>query len=612
MKLIKKIEIHYLRSLYNATLNSIGDINVIFGKNDTGKSNLLRALNLFFNDKTEPEFPFEFDLDFSDYRRGEAKKAKGRQFIWIKITFYVPDNFRNSLGNEVTIKRQWNRDGNVTETIWPHDLAGGRAAQLTKLRNQIDFTYIPAVKDLDVYADLIERMYGAAAETVALKKATKSFIDAIQGQTTGLSDQLTKLFGNQARIAPPTEMRRLFRALDFAHGEEEHSLLRQKGDGIKARHLPELLRFINEHEHGKKMFIWAFEEPENSLDLGAAEAEAHRFAEFASREDTQVFITSHSPAFYLANVEGVKADTKRFFITKQLPDRETGTMTPPDAVVLLGSLDEAEKRMGRAGIMQLPFVVRHLKELHEKNAQVEEEREELRKRLDALRRPTLFVEGKHDQALFADALQRVGLSEDQFDIQQLGGTPSSTAELLKSIINSGSSIGAFNAFFLFDNDKKGRKAHKEISGNLATDRPREIGCNVFVWVLPMTESFREFLGEIGIKEEQAFFVAEFLFPGNDAAKLCADLIELSKTSRKEDIDKWKQTIHGDYWPYIGQEKCQRLSDIENGRPGWLYARGVPDFLKGRFFREAKKRKLQTDEIDRTASIVAEYLTKETG
>lgn len=314
MKIIKKIEVNYLRSLYSATLDDAGDLNVVFGRNDSGKSNLLRALNLFFNNQTEPGRQFDFDLDMSDRRKQEARDAKGRQFIWIKITFNLPSNYHASLGTEIAIKKQWNRDGDVSQTVFPSVDSAGKQARLTRFFNEIDFTYIPAIKDLNVYADLIERMYGAASETAALREATSTFVNAIEGQTTVLSRQLTTLFGAPARLAPPTEMSQLFRNLDFAHGEDGHSLLRQKGDGVKARHIPELLRYINGNETRKKFFFWGFEEPENSLDLGAAEAEAIRFSEFAQRPDTQIFITSHSPAFYLA-ADHATAAIRRFFIT---------------------------------------------------------------------------------------------------------------------------------------------------------------------------------------------------------------------------------------------------------------------------------------------------------
>lgn len=116
MQLIRRIEINYLRSLYTAVLDNPGDMNVVFGRNDSGKSNVLRALNLFFNEEIEPGQELEFELDFSDIRRDAAKSAKGRQFIAIRIDFNVPPNYRPSLGDAISIKRQWNIYGERTDT----------------------------------------------------------------------------------------------------------------------------------------------------------------------------------------------------------------------------------------------------------------------------------------------------------------------------------------------------------------------------------------------------------------------------------------------------------------------------------------------------------------
>lgn len=443
MKLIKRVEVNYLRSLYKASLNENGDVSIIFGRNDSGKSNVLRALNLFFNDETEPKAGTDFDLDMSTIRKSEAQRAKGRQFIWIKVTFSIPQNFRRSLGEEVTVKKQWNRDGNITETIWPSDIS---FAQLTKLRNQIDFTYIPAIKDLEVYADLIERMYGAAAETTDLQQATENFVGAIQGETQGLSDQLTELFGGPARLSPPTEMKRLFRNLDFAHGEEGHSLLRQKGDGIKARHLPELLRFINESESGKKYFIWGFEEPENSLDLGAADAEASRFSEFGKRSDTQIFITSHSPAFYLTKAPDNQTTVRRYFVTKQTTDGDAN-VSPQDAVSSIDDLSQAEKSMGDAGLLQLPYVIKSLSDLKEYNQRLEKDVESMRKVIAELQDPTVFVEGTHDVTTFTAKFRDQGRND--INVIPLGGTPKSSSELISAVLKNEGVIGRQPLFYPF-------------------------------------------------------------------------------------------------------------------------------------------------------------------
>jgi len=596
MRLIKKIEINYLRSLYSATLDRVGDLNIVFGRNDSGKSNFLRALNLFFNDRIDPERRLEFGIDMSDQRKREARDAKGKQFIWIKITFVLPQNYTQSLGSEITVKRQWNKDGNMTQTVFPNLDTPGKQARLTRFLNDIDFTYIPAIKDLNVYADLIERMYGAAAETQALTNATTTFVEAIGQQTTALSEQLTHLFGGPARLAPPTEMSKLFRNLDFAHGADGHSLLRQKGDGIKARHLPELLRFINEREPRKKIYLWGFEEPENSLDLGAAESEAGRFADFARRNDTQVFITSHSPAFYLAE-SGEGASARRYFITKQ-ELQDSGEMLPYNAASLIDKLEDAESKMEQAGLLQLPFIIRKLGEQREAIKAKEEEAANLREQLAQLQRPSLFVEGRHDVEMFTQSLRRSDLHEI-IDVKPLGGTPQTAEALFSAILEQGGISAAAPTLFLFDDDKAGRNAARKLTKAEIGPHPVKYRENTFVWTLPRTQEFADFAHRHHILADQAFFTAEFLYPIEEAARLCLEMIDGREDG---DIPQWRASINGDYWPALGQARCHDLQTAEAGSADWLFARGVPDSLKRAFVDLATERGFPTARIDEVVQI----------
>lgn len=601
MRLIKKIEVNYLRSLYGLILDGVGDLNVVFGRNDSGKSNLLRALNLFFNERVESGQYLDFDLDMSDRRKQEARDAKGRQFIWIKIYFNIPQNYRAALGDEIAVKRQWNRDGDMNETIFP-DLEGkGKQARLTRFLNDIDFTYIPAIKDLTVYADLIERMYGAAAGTDLLREATVKFVDAIGHHTTSLSSQLSTLFGGPARLAPPTEMSRLFRSLDFAHGEDGHSLLRQKGDGVKARHLPELLRFINASEPRKKFYLWGFEEPENSLDLGAAETEARRFAVFAKRDDTQVFITSHSPAFYLSGSED-NTEIRRYFITKQEKGND-GEMVPKNAAALIDRLEDAEIKMEQAGLLQLPFVIRQMGEQRQALKEKEVEAESLRSELSKLQQPTLFLEGLHDIALFEAAFSRLGIA-GSIVVKALGGAPQTTEALLSAVLAKGGVNAASKVLFLFDDDKAGRSAVRKLSKSGTPTEPSICSNNALVWNLQWTEDFKSFTKRHGIDREKAFFTVEFLYPSKEAAALC---LELVSQENNEDAKKWEMVINGDYWHDLGQIKCSGLLGADKGSPDWFYARGVPDGLKRKFAEEAGRRGFSTEAIDKIAETVSRHL-----
>ena len=85
MKYIKKIEINYFRSLKKVTLNKIEDLSIISGANDTGKSNVLDALSLFFKEDN-----CNFEIDYNKKRKDEAIGTKAKQSIRIGITFAMP------------------------------------------------------------------------------------------------------------------------------------------------------------------------------------------------------------------------------------------------------------------------------------------------------------------------------------------------------------------------------------------------------------------------------------------------------------------------------------------------------------------------------------------
>lgn len=71
MDIISKIEIKHFRSFdggkdqEKVRIEDLGDFNVFSGANDSGKSNVLRVLNLFFNNEISPGVKFDRERDFS-------------------------------------------------------------------------------------------------------------------------------------------------------------------------------------------------------------------------------------------------------------------------------------------------------------------------------------------------------------------------------------------------------------------------------------------------------------------------------------------------------------------------------------------------------------------
>ena len=150
-----------------STFNGQRDIT---GRTDAGKSNILRALNLFFNGQTDWQAPIDFYRDFSLQRLDQVRKesVKGKQFIQVQLEFRRPDNYKGSLPPRFRVTRTWFRDqalftesNNLAQLFkagkCPTTLAAAQRF-LPILLNRIRFEYVPAVKDRNYFSHLLSRL----------------------------------------------------------------------------------------------------------------------------------------------------------------------------------------------------------------------------------------------------------------------------------------------------------------------------------------------------------------------------------------------------------------------------------------------------------------------
>ena len=159
MLLIDQVEVAYFRSIYKDSLHGCAETNIIFGRNDSGKSNILRALNLFFNNQTSPDLGFNFAQDFNHSRRAEAGgEGDIRKFVYVKIWFNTPNTWRPSLGDRFWVKKQWSisfgSDAQITTSI-----SEPKRHYLTRFLNKVRLYYIPAIKDRKIFESLQANIY---------------------------------------------------------------------------------------------------------------------------------------------------------------------------------------------------------------------------------------------------------------------------------------------------------------------------------------------------------------------------------------------------------------------------------------------------------------------
>jgi len=462
LKFIKEVEIAYFRSFYKTTIYKCSDINIIFGKNDVGKSNIIRALNLFFNNTTDDETDFNFDIDFSDRRFAESQNSDGvRKFIYVKITFSTPKNYRKSLGNEFYVKRQWtvSRDDEWVEEVSGH-IKDNQRHIVTRFINTIRFIHIPAIKSTSTFTSLLDNIYEILAESEEFVQTVEDFANRVQLSTRELFSGMPKEVTHESKISAPSRMDELFRTLDFETISEEgtasKSLTLQRGDGIKARHIPEILNFIASRDK-YQFHIWGFEEPENSLDFVSAEAEAARFLKIALGGHLQIFVTTHSPSFY--NLGG--DDVRKFYVTRD----ESG-----EAKILQGrSLEKFDISSAIGEGFYLPAVAKALEEYSAREADASRfrnEAEQFRQEIDAYKMPIVLTEGKTDELILNEAWKRVrkGISPyikiKSCDTTDGQGGGSAGASKLGLCLRAVQSDSLNTVIGLFDRDEAGIREWK--------------------------------------------------------------------------------------------------------------------------------------------------------
>lgn len=320
MRIIRRVEIKYFRSIYSVALKDCGSLNVLSGRNDVGKSNVLRALNLFFNGQTDWKSPLDFGRDFSLARLQQVRKdsVKGKQFVQVSIEFERPDNFKGSLPERFIVKRNWYRDQTQftqSDNLVPLDKSGKCPSTLATAQrmlpvflNRVHFEYVPAVKDRAFFDHMLSRLQysllgGALEANNPISQLSAQLAEHIGQQVGDLRNDFSRATSLDTSIEPPKQLSSLFQAFQVSVPSGDNQIsLNLRGDGMQARYIPSVLHYIA--SKSSAFFIWGFEEPENSLEFAAADSLADDL-EVRYSQDAQIFITSHSPAMVSRTGPGV-------------------------------------------------------------------------------------------------------------------------------------------------------------------------------------------------------------------------------------------------------------------------------------------------------------------
>jgi len=321
MSFINWIKIKNFRSLTSVTIKDLSNLNIVIGNNDTGKSNVLKALNLFFNNETESRVQFDFEKDYSYKAQTGQGKAKE---ITIEIEL-LPSEQRFKNSKSIIWKKVWRKEGLYTSKSYLKYSDGTEIEKMNKIiqwANKLIFRYVPANKEEKYFQVLMGELHDVLNKVYEeeFNKHGKTFVSEIIKITETISDDLEKMLKIRNTIQPPQNYKNFFEGLDFGIPDSENIYyLLRRGDGIKVRHIPVILKYMAEQEKvlSKRGYvnpdtIWGIEEPENNMEMSIAFDMARNIYEYS--KGIQVFISTHSPSFYSLADE---KDVGTYFITKE-------------------------------------------------------------------------------------------------------------------------------------------------------------------------------------------------------------------------------------------------------------------------------------------------------
>lgn len=346
MKIIEKIEISYFRSFWDkkTEILDLKDLNIFSGWNDSGKSNILRALNLFFNDQILPGVSLDISRDLS-FQREEEIKWQEKWKTFIEITVHFQTKYKTKIrDNSFSIKKRWNSDSVHSTTVYKDSSSSReiyniyrdvrkkfeaddkykwqRLKSINRFLNSIFFFYVPAVKDEKFFSHLYgkilskiqnnEMEYKEAQRTIS--KKIKELEWEINNQTNNIFEKL-EVISSEFNI--PQKLEDFFSTFDIGTQDKGNTKmksisLKSRWDWIQAQTIPVLLDLLEKSEKSikKPIFLRWFEEPENSYEYRNANILAEKFKNEYSK-DKQVFISTHS--FNFLSLSGDNVSTYRVY-----------------------------------------------------------------------------------------------------------------------------------------------------------------------------------------------------------------------------------------------------------------------------------------------------------
>ena len=488
MKIIESITIRYFRSVYTVNISPCKDITVITGKNDVGKSNILKALNLFFCQQSDFMKPFDFNDDYSILRKEEVRQdtIRGQQFISISIRFSRGDRMQNSLPPSFSVTRRWDmhspeykQSTDVYTRMEQYAKKNGikysektTTMFLSTFLNKIKYIYVPAIKDTRVFNGTLNALQHSLFDhknKKILDEPINKANQAVQEIVYDLQNDFKYSTGIDNFVELPNTLNYTSGLLQINTSTEGGRVaIDKRGDGIRTHYIPKILNYVA--KNSKDIYIWGFEEPENSYEYRRCIQVAEEFDTQYSK-NCQIFVTSHSPAFYNSVSENKTVVNVGYEQNK---------------TTLLKDISHLDEELGYIKLYQ--NFIEQVKDLEKKNAENASYIESLKNELHNSQKPIILTEGKTDASLLKLAIKKLSLSGfEEWDIKPILSDKTSNNEaLLKFLYELRDNMSSNQLIVgIFDRDVKLDVVDGEIKRDLRDMDFFKFAKNLYAFAIPV-------------------------------------------------------------------------------------------------------------------------------
>jgi predicted ATPase len=334
-RFLTSVQVTDFRSIAASRVGDLGDVTPLVGLNGSGKSNLMRALNLFFNGTIEADQRIDLRRDF----REPGRQRKLRVAVEVQLEYGVFASLRHerrdalvqlaSAATSLTMKKEWVLDPATRDAVTnvyagptgeePRLVPPDQLPLANRLLSVVRFRYIPnhvhpsqilADEDDEIRRMLFDRL---GKRQVLREEVVQSIGHVACELMQPVVDVMRTATGEVASVelATPADWRDLAWAFGMKlRGPQSQSFdALMHGSGVQSVLAYSILHAIDTSFSGsfgwRKGAIWAVGEPESFLHVGLQEELARLLVEYTNQEPLQVICSTHATPFLGVSDAGI-------------------------------------------------------------------------------------------------------------------------------------------------------------------------------------------------------------------------------------------------------------------------------------------------------------------